>query len=276
MFALTKRTCIRTLQVVKPTSPQVEKYTNMAHKIVVAIRKGGSGKTTTAVNLATALHLKGKRVLLIDLDPQANATLAVGIDPMSLSKNISHLFTTIDTAPEDIITLSPFGLPVLPSHPDLGPTESGMKATQVGMLRGLLQPLEQRFEIIVIDTPPSESYLTVNALAATDEVVIPLEAHFLAMQGLAQALTQISQVRTGLNPAIRIAGVLPTKVNARTNISKLVLDEARSTYPDLMYTMSIDFSVKHIEASLAGQPIVLYDAHHPGAIAYMELAEQFT
>jgi chromosome partitioning protein len=145
----------------------------MARKIVVTLRKGGSGKTTTAINLATALHGLGRRTLLIDLDPQANATLAVGIDPTALQKHVEHLFTTLDTQPEDVIVRAPFGLPVLPSHPDLSRTEAGMKATQVGMLRGLLEPLEAAYDVVVIDTPPSESYLTVNALVAADEVIIP-------------------------------------------------------------------------------------------------------
>jgi len=247
----------------------------MAKKIAVTLRKGGSGKTTTAVNLAAALHLKGKKVLLVDLDPQANATLAIGIDPTALVKNINHLFTSIDTTPEEVVTHTTFGLALLPSHPDLSLTESGMKATQVGMLRGLLKPFEDTYEIIIIDTPPSESYLTVNALAAVDEVIIPLQAHYLALQGLAQALTQVDQVRNGLNPQLKVAGILPTLVNARTNISKAVLEEVKGNYPQLVYPFGIEYSVKHSEASLAGQPIVIYDPHHQGAIAYTQLAERF-
>ncbi len=247
----------------------------MAKKIAITLRKGGSGKTTTAVNLAAALHLRGKKVLLIDLDPQANATLAVGIDPTTLPRNINHLFTTIDTAPSDVITRTPFGLAILPSHPDLAQTENAMKATQVGMLRGLLEPLENAFELIIIDTPPAESYLTVNALAAADEVIIPLQAHYLALQGLAQALTQVNQVRNGLNPRLKVAGILPTLVNARTNISRAVLEDVKRNYPDLVYPFGIEYSVKHSEASLAGEPIVLYDPGHQGAIAYKQLAERF-
>ena len=246
----------------------------MAKKIVVTLRKGGSGKTTTAINLATALHGLGRRTLLIDLDPQANATLAVGIDPTELQKHVEHLFTTLDTQPEDVIVQAPFGLPVLPSHPDLSRTEAGMKATQVGMLRGLLEPLEAAYDVVVIDTPPSESYLTVNALVAADEVIIPLQAHYLAMQGLAQALTQVEQVQRGLNPRLRIAGILPVMVNPRTRISRLVLDEVGRNYPQFLYPISIDFSVKHVEASLAGEPIVVLDPTHQGAIAYRELAER--
>ena len=247
----------------------------MARKIAVTLRKGGSGKTTTAVNLAAALHLAGKRVLLIDLDPQANATLAVGIDPTTLSKNINHLFTTLDTAPRDVITQTSFGLAILPSHPDLAQTENGMKATQVGMLRGLLEPLESVYELIIIDTPPSESFLTVNALAAADEVILPLQAHYLAVQGLAQSLTKVAQVKNGLNPHLVVAGILPTLVNARTNISKAVLDDVKQNYPDLVYPFGIDYSVKHSEASLAGEPIVLYAPSHQGARAYTQLAELF-
>ena len=247
----------------------------MARKIAITLRKGGSGKTTTAVNLAAALHQLGRRVLLVDLDPQANATLAVGIDQTTLPKNINHLFTSIDTAPADVITTTAFGLPLLPSHPDLALTESGMKATQVGMLRGLLEPLDDDYDLIIMDTPPSESYLAVNALAAADEVIIPLQAHYLALQGLAQALTQVAQVRNGLNPRLTVAGILPTLVNARTNISRAVLDEVKRNYAEVLYPFGIEYSVKHSEASLAGQPIVLYEPQHQGAQAYMALARRF-
>jgi chromosome partitioning protein len=247
----------------------------MARKIVITLRKGGSGKTTTAINLAAALHASGQRTLLLDLDPQANATLAVGLDPLALTRHVNHLFTTIDTAASTVIATTAFGLPVVPSHPDLASTEAGMKATQIGMLRGLLEPLDAAFDVIVIDTPPSESYLTVNALAAADEVIIPLQAHYLAMQGLAQALTQVEQVQRGLNPALRVAGILPVMVNARTKISRLVLDEVGRTYPQILYPISIDFSIRHVEASLAGEPIVVLDPTHQGAIAYQQLAERF-
>ena len=247
----------------------------MAKKIVVTLRKGGSGKTTTAVNLATTLKEKGKRVLLIDLDPQANATISVGIDPMSLTRHINTLFTDINTQVKDVIIEAPFKLHLLPAHPDLAETEAGMRATQVGLLKGLLEPLEADYDFIVIDTPPSESYLTVNALTVADEIVIPLQAHYLALKGLQDVLDEVEQVKQGLNPKLKVAGILPTMVNPRTNISKTVLEAIKSQYSSLLYPMQIDFSIKHAEASLAGLPIVLYDREHQGSKAYYQLAETF-
>ncbi len=244
-------------------------------KIVVTVRKGGVGKTTTAVNLATILHNKGKRVLLVDLDPQANATLAVGVNPLALKYSINDLFTSIEVLPHQAIVKTDFSLSLLPSHPSLGKTEAGMQATQVGMIKGLLAPLEEYYDFIIMDTPPSESYLAVNALVSADEVILPVQTHFLALQGLAQVMDDIKQVRNGLNPLLKISGILPTLVNQRTNISKTILDEIKKEYAELLYPIEIDYSVKHIEASLGGQPIVIYDPKHQGSIAYTKLANTF-
>ena len=245
----------------------------MARIIAVTLRKGGSGKTTTSVNLAMALSLKGKKTLLVDLDPQANATISVGIDPTTLTKHINTLFTDINTKTEEVIIKTEFGLYILPSHPDLADTEAGMRATQIGLLKGLLEPLDNVFDFIVIDTPPSESYLTVNALAVADEVLIPLQAHFLALRGLQDVLDEVDQVKQGLNPKLKVAGILPTMVSNRTNVSKMIIEEVKSKYPDLLYPLQVDFSIKHAEASLAGKPIVIYDPKHQGSLAYLQLAE---
>jgi len=244
----------------------------MAKKIAISLRKGGSGKTTTAVNLASALHQAGKRTLLVDLDPQANATISVGVDPLSLAKHINTLFTDINTKTEEVITRTSFGLPIIPSHPDLAETEAGMRATQIGLLKGILEPIEGLFDFIVIDTPPAESYLTVNALASVDEVIITLQTHYLAMRGLREALKEIEQVKKGINPSLKVAGILPTMVSNRTNIAKTVLGAVTEAYKGLVYPFQVDFSVRHIEASLAGLPIVLYDPKHQGSLAYRKLA----
>lgn len=245
----------------------------MAKKIAVSLRKGGSGKTTTAVNLATALHLRGKKTLLIDLDPQANATISVGIDPLSLTKHINTLFTDINTKTEEVIIKTSFGLPILPSHPDLADTEAGMRATQIGLLKGLLEPIDGLFDYIVIDTPPAESYLTVNAMAVADEILIPLQAHYLAMRGLQEAMQEIEEVKKGLNPKLKVAGILPTMVSNRTNIAKTVLEAVTEAYRSLLYPFQVDFSIKHAEATLAGLPIVIYDPKHQGSLVYMQLAD---
>ena len=245
----------------------------MAKKIAVSLRKGGSGKTTTSVNLATALHKKCKKVLLVDLDPQANATISVCIDPLSLTKHINTLFTDINTKTDEAIVKTVFGLPILPSHPDLAETEAGMRATQIGLLKGLLEPIDGLFDFIVIDTPPAESYLTVNALATADEVVIPIQTHYLAMRGLQEAIEEINEVKKGLNPKLKVAGILPTMVNNRTNIAKTVLEAVTEAYRSFLYPFQVDFSIKHAEATLAGLPIVIYDPKHQGSLVYMQLAD---
>ena len=244
----------------------------MVKKIAVALRKGGSGKTTTAVNLAEALRQKKQKVLLVDLDPQANATISVGLDPMKLDRHINTLLTDIQAKVEDVITSSEFGMSILPGHPDLAETEGGMKATQIGLLKSLLEPIEDNYDYIVMDTPPSESYLTVNALMYADEVLIPLQAHYLAMRGLEDMLKEIIKVKQGLNPKLRIAGILPTMVSRRTNIAQTVLDSVRKAYGEFLYPWEINFSIRHTEASLAGLPIVLYEHGHQGSEVYLKLA----
>src|SRR5712692_2737846 len=220
----------------------------MAKIIVVTLRKGGSGKTTTAVNLAAALHQRKKKVLLIDLDAQANATLSVGVDPMGLERSINTLFTDSYSTPKDVILKTGFGLSLLPSHTDLANTEAGMKATQIGILRGLVAPIKNDYDFIIIDAPPSESFLTVNALTVAHEVVIPFQTHLLAMRGLKDAQGEIEQVRQGLNPKIQIAGILPTMFNPRTNVSRSMLEEVRTQYGQSVYPFQVEFSIRHVEA----------------------------
>jgi len=246
----------------------------MAKKIAVSIRKGGSSKTTTATNLATSLLLKGKRVLLVDLDPQANATLAVGIDPLSQERNIVTLFSRDNVNTRDAITNSRFELPVLTSHPDLAKIEQGIGALDFDLLEGILEAVDGDYDYIVIDTPPAESKLTLNALATADEVLIPLQAHFLALQGLQQALEEIQLIQKKINKNLTITGVLPTQVQHQTNIAKMVLEQLLAEYPTILLPYPIEFSVRFVESQLAGIPLVLYDPEHKASKNYFSLAER--
>ncbi|BAL80198.1 putative chromosome partitioning protein ParA [Caldisericum exile AZM16c01] len=199
--------------------------------------------------------------------------MSVGINPMSLSHSINDLFTSIDVSPEDVVIKTEFGLDILPSHPDLAKTEAGMQATQIGVLKGILEPLEENYDYIIIDTPPSESYLSAAAITYARYILIPLQAHFLAMQALTQAMEDVSKVKKGLNPKIQIKGILFTMVNTRTNIAKSVIAEVREKYSELILPVEIPFSIKYVEATLAGIPMVLFGPNHQGSIEYKQLAE---
>lgn len=245
----------------------------MAKKIVISIRKGGSAKTTTATNLASALKLLGKRVLLVDTDPQANATLAVGIDPTILKYNLADLFTKTGLNAVEAVVHTAFGVDLLPAHPELAKVEQGLGALDFDQLGGILEPLAGLYDFILIDTPPAESRLTLNALACSDEVLIPLQAHFLALQGLTQALAEITQVKK-INKKLKILGVLPTQVQAQTNIGKQVLEQLEKEYSDLLLPYQIDYSVRIAEAQVAGVPLVVLDQSHKASQAYLQLAER--
>ncbi len=245
----------------------------MGRVISIALRKGGSGKTTTAVNLASALQLRGYNTLLIDLEHTANATISVGIDPFALERSINTLFTDVDAQPHDVMVRTEYGLTVLPATEDLEQTEAGMTATHIGLLKPIIEALRDSFDFIIIDTPPGKSYLSLSALVASDAVLIPLQTHYLAMQGLARILEDVRKVKKGLNPTLEVAGILPTMVQPNTNISRTVIKNVREQYADLVLPLEIKYSVKHAEASLVGQPIVIYSPSHEGALEYFKLAE---
>lgn len=245
----------------------------MARTIAIAMRKGGSGKTTTAINLAAALSQRGKKVLLVDLDPQANATSGVGVNPLTVEHHVGDLLSEDGVVLMDVVVKTEHGFDLIPSHVDLASVEVAMKSHDVHNLKDLLEPLKTQYDYIIVDTPPSESTLTVSALALTNEVIIPLQAHFFASEGLAQVIDMISKVKKHINKNIKVVGILPTLVNARTNISKMMIEKAVSDHGKLVYPFAVEFSVRHPESTLEGVPLVISDPEHSGAKAYTQLAE---
>jgi len=237
-------------------------------------QKGGVGKTTTVINLAAFLALSGTRTLVIDLDPQGNATSGLGVDRRSVER--SSYDALVDRAPlSELVMGTPVeGLDLLPSSPSL----SGAEVELVGLegrerrLTASLAELNGRYERVLIDCPPSLGLLTVNALTAADGVLIPIQTEYYALEGLSQLVNTIRRVREGLNPRLEIEGVLLTMYDARTNLSAQVASEVRRHMNGSVYDTIVPRSVRLSEAPSHGLPIALYDPGSRGANAYRELA----
>ena len=237
-------------------------------------QKGGVGKTTTVINLAAFLALSGTRTLVIDLDPQGNATSGLGVDRRSVER--SSYDVLVDRAPiSELVMGTPVeGLDLLPSAPSL----SGAEVELVGLegrerrLTASLAELNGSYERVLIDCPPSLGLLTVNALTAADGVLIPIQTEYYALEGLSQLVNTIRRVREGLNPRLEIEGVLLTMYDARTNLSAQVASEVRRHMNGSVYDTIVPRSVRLSEAPSHGLPIALYDPASRGANAYRELA----
>jgi len=248
----------------------------MGRIISIASQKGGVGKTTTSINLGACLAQEGKRVLLVDIDPQGNCTSGVGINGNDQRLTIYEVLIGQAEVEQAILPTALATLDMLPA----GQRLSGAEVELVGMmaretkLKGALARVRDRYDYILIDSPPSLGLLTVNSLTASDSVIIPLQCEYLALEGLTQLISAIRLVQDHLNPALRIEGVLLTMFDARLNLSQQVADEARKFFADRVYKTVVPRNVRLSEAPSFGKPIVLYDPHSSGADSYRDLARE--
>jgi chromosome partitioning protein len=248
----------------------------MSRVICIANQKGGVGKTTTAVNLSASLAVAEKKTLLIDIDPQGNATSGFGVPRGEISRNIYHAL--IDQVPPKSLlrdTELSF-LKIIPSNIDLIGAEIELVpfSDRETRLKNALKELKAEFDFLIIDCPPSLGLLTVNSLTASDSILIPLQCEYYPMEGLSQLLKTIELIKNHLNPDLKIEGILLTMFDKRNNISHQVTEEVRKHFGSLVFNTVIPRNVRLSESPSFGKPIILYDASSRGAESYLDLAKE--
>ena len=242
----------------------------MGKAIAIFNQKGGVGKTTTNINLAACLALKGKRVLVLDLDPQGNTTSGLGIAKRGLAATSYDLLVADDVSPENVIHIIPASVDLAGAEIELVRLEGREKR-----LKKALDKIRDDYDYIFIDCPPSLGLLTINALTAVESVLIPIQCEFYALEGVSQLVSTIELVRKSLNPQLRIQGVILSMFDGRTNLSIQVVQEVKRYFGDKLYSTVIPRNVRLAEAPSYGKSIIDYDPKSKGAKAYMAFADEF-
>lgn len=248
----------------------------MGKIISFANQKGGVGKTTSAVNVAASLGVLGSKVLLIDLDPQGNATSGVGIMKKEL-KGTTREFLTGDVKPEDVIINTEFtNLSVIPSNTSLAGAEFDLFDFENSeyRLKNVIEPLKDKFDYIIIDCPPSLGMLTVNALSASDGVIVPMQCEFYSLEGLSQLMITIKRIKQLYNRDLSVTGILITMYNGRLLLSMQVLSELKKHYSDKLFGTEISRNVKLSESPGFGKPVYYHDRKSKGSAEYLEIAKE--
>ncbi len=248
----------------------------MGKVIAIANQKGGVGKTTTAVNLSACLGKKGKKTLLIDIDPQGNTTSGLGVDPRTVEMSIYDCIINDVPMSEVLIDTGFENLWICPANINLAGAELELvaKDNREYVLKNSISEIKEQFDFIFIDCPPSLGLITLNSFSAADSILVPIQCEYYALEGLSQLTNTIKMVKKRLNPELALEGVLPTMFDGRTNLSIQVVDEVKKFFRDKVYKTIIPRNVRLSEAPSFGKPIIEYDKHSKGAECYADLADE--